>query len=182
MSGGESAGEQATQNPDRGLASDRDGRMRVHAGAGRVERASAPLLPSCVVGAAAAAGEPGGASGQRATGVERESGTILERERVTVPVSGRIRRVVHPSLRDLRGSGGGAEENPVGQATRHPAQGPALHPQARLHGQSYRRSTPDSGQPSPAHLGEPSVVRAGPVRRRRLDTLRGGAVWVRYQR
>ena len=72
--------DESTTNADRGLASDRDDRMRIHEGRERGPEASAEQAPR-LVGQAAADGEPGGASGQRAAGVERESGTILERER-----------------------------------------------------------------------------------------------------
>ena len=163
-----SSDDEPTTSADRGLAADRNDRMRIHEGRERGPETSAEPPPR-VVGQTAAHGQPGGAAGQRAADVDREPGTILERE--TVPVCRRIRGVVRSALRDLRGSGRGAEEDPVGQATRYPAQGSALHPQARLYGQPHQRPATDSGGSSPTHLGEGSAVRSGPVRRRRLHSL-----------
>ncbi len=75
-----SSDDESTTNADRGLASDRDDRMRIHEGRERgPETAAEPA--SRLVGQTAAHGQPGSASGQRAADVERESGTILERER-----------------------------------------------------------------------------------------------------
>lgn len=75
-----SSDDESTTNADRGPVSDRDDRMRVHEGRERGPETAAEQAPR-LVGQTAADGQPGGASGQRASDVDRESGTILERER-----------------------------------------------------------------------------------------------------
>ena len=72
--------DEPTKNADRGLASDRNDRMRIHEGRERGPETSAEPSP-CVVGQTAAHGQPGGVAGQRTADVDRKSGTILERER-----------------------------------------------------------------------------------------------------
>ncbi|MYH48434.1 MAG: DUF1156 domain-containing protein [Gammaproteobacteria bacterium] len=108
--------DEPTKNADRGLASDRNDRMRIHEGRERGPETSAEPSPR-VVGQTAPHGEPGGVAGQRAAGVDRERERERESYRSGQPKNTKSGSFASAGSSGIRWRGGRKSNGPSSKAS-----------------------------------------------------------------